>query len=430
MTGGTTLDFLERYHEPEEKRSGDLRSPYQRDRARIIHSAAFRRLQGKTQVMGVGEGDFHRTRLTHSIECAQIGNGLLDVLRHGSKIPSSFEGWLPDRDLVEAACFAHDLGHPPFGHGGEKALHRQMHSSGGFEGNAQTLRIICRLEKHKTKGSGINPTRRLVLAVLKYPIPYSYFETKRFTREPPKCYYDEETRIVEWATRHFSDAEREQLLQRNDKDKAKYRTFDSGLMELADDIAYGVHDIEDIVARRLVDVVHLREEICSAFSSIGEAIRDDVGIIGSQDICDRLYAGSFERKQVISRLVNLFITAVQVHKVHSFQHPLLSHCVGLPAELRELLTKLKKLALKLVVQKAEVQQLEQRGQRVVQRIFEALKDDPEALIPKSSWDDLTLGEGTEIRRVCDYVAGMTDSYAEKVYRRLFIPGYGSSSDEL
>src|SRR5215472_8936950 len=100
--------FEERRHESGEPRPGDVRSHYQRDRARIVHSAAFRRLQGKTQVMGVGEGDFHRTRLTHSIECAQIGNGLLEKLSK-EVIPPAFEKWMPPRDLAEAACFAHDL---------------------------------------------------------------------------------------------------------------------------------------------------------------------------------------------------------------------------------------------------------------------------------------------------------------------------------
>ncbi len=121
------------------KRPKDVRTEYQRDRARIIHSAAFRRLQGKTQVMGVGEGDFHRTRLTHSIECAQIGSGLLQVLKK-RKPPEGLVEWMPDRDLIEAACFAHDLGHPPYGHGGEKALYAEMRNCGGFEGNGQTLK--------------------------------------------------------------------------------------------------------------------------------------------------------------------------------------------------------------------------------------------------------------------------------------------------
>ena len=177
MKGNDPAFFEARRHVNDERRPKDVRRQYQRDRARIIHSAAFRRLQGKTQVMGVGEGDFHRTRLTHSIECAQIGAGLLEVIQTG-QVPESLDGWMPDRDLIEAACFAHDLGHPPYGHGGEKALYAEMRECGGFEGNAQTLRIISRLEKYQARGRGINPTRRLVLAILKYPIPYGMFDLK------------------------------------------------------------------------------------------------------------------------------------------------------------------------------------------------------------------------------------------------------------
>src|SRR6478736_4796790 len=133
--------FEERFYETEAPRPGDVRTAYERDRARIIHSAGFRRLQGKTQVMGVGEGDFHRTRLTHSIECALIGIGLLDQVKRTVAAPAGAMQWLPCRALVEAACYAHDLGHPPFGHGGERALHSKMKDHGGFEGNCQTLRI-------------------------------------------------------------------------------------------------------------------------------------------------------------------------------------------------------------------------------------------------------------------------------------------------
>lgn len=128
--------FEERLHEDQPNRHQDGRTPFQRDRARIMHSAGFRRLQGKTQVMGTGEGDFHRTRLTHSIEVAQIGYGLLEVLRaKNATFPKAVQAWLPPRDLIEAACLAHDLGHPPFGHKGEQALHKAMLRHGGFEGN-------------------------------------------------------------------------------------------------------------------------------------------------------------------------------------------------------------------------------------------------------------------------------------------------------
>jgi len=127
------------------KRQQDHRSPFQRDRARILHSAAFRRLQSKTQVMSSSQSDFYRTRLTHSLEAAQIGSGITAQLR--SKYPDLCQKLFPHDDtLIEAICLAHDIGHPPFGHGGEVALNFMMRDHGGFEGNGQTFRIVARLE--------------------------------------------------------------------------------------------------------------------------------------------------------------------------------------------------------------------------------------------------------------------------------------------
>lgn len=120
--------FEARFYGQELPRPGDVRTPYERDRARVIHSAGFRRLQGKTQVMGVGECDFHRTRLTHSLECAQVGTGTLDMLERSGKLKGPLEAWKPSRVLVEAACLAHDLGHPPFG---------QVRRTGAVHGNAK-----------------------------------------------------------------------------------------------------------------------------------------------------------------------------------------------------------------------------------------------------------------------------------------------------
>ena len=147
------------------------RDNFSRDRARVIHSAFFRRLQGKTQVLGLGESDFYRTRLTHSIEVAQVASGIVETLRDDSSL-TSFRQFLPSQTLIEAIALAHDIGHPPFGHGGEVALNYVMRNHGGFEGNAQTLRICTKLGEY-SDDSGLNLTRRTLLGLLKYPAHYS-----------------------------------------------------------------------------------------------------------------------------------------------------------------------------------------------------------------------------------------------------------------
>jgi len=418
--------FEERFYEPEAPRSGDVRYPYERDRARIIHSAGFRRLQGKTQVMGVGEGDFHRTRLTHTIEVAQVGTGVLDQFERTLVIPAPLQDWKPSRALTEAACFAHDLGHPPFGHGGERALFYEMRHCGGFEGNAQTLRLLTRLEKYTERGRGINPTRRLVLAVMKYPVRYSKFDHAGRVK-PPKCYYDDESDIVQWALQCFDTDDRNRIDEIGSDDKAKHRTFDSSLMEFADDVAYGVHDLEDIINRKLASRDQWETDLTKAFDAIGGHLDTDDGKLTASLVTDGLFADSWTRKRLVGRLVNLFMAAAKIKEFGDFSHPLLRFRVGLEGAHAVLLDKFKNTAFHLAIDKPTVQQLEQRGKRLIIEMFQALREDPKHLIP--SWIE---GEPTTStsRRICDYVAGMTDSYAEKVYSRLFIPGIGSSSDYL
>ena len=151
--------------------AGTIESHFQRDRARVIHSAWFRALQSKTQVLGLGESDFYRTRLTHSLEVAQIGSGIVEHVRGENArnpLTKDMAEWIAPLSLIDAACLAHDIGHSPFGHGGEVALNYMMRHDGGFEANGQTLRILSRLGEY-SEDSGLDLTRRSTLSVIKYP---------------------------------------------------------------------------------------------------------------------------------------------------------------------------------------------------------------------------------------------------------------------
>jgi dGTPase len=418
---------FERRLRKDERRQDDIRTEYERDKGRVVHSAGFRRLQGKTQVMGVGEGDFHRTRLTHSIEVGQIGEGILLSLAKRYTHDTEISLWLPDRALVEMACYAHDLGHPPYGHGGERALQACMLGRGGFEGNAQSLRILSKLEKY-WKYTGINPTRRTALSVLKYPVCYDKYEENRYRDRPPKCYYATEQGLVEWVLEPFSRGDRLILVRRDAKDRPCHRSLDASIMDCADDIAYAVHDLEDVVARGLVGRSELEQQLDTIFpqAKIGPS---DKGVARDTFVSSFFDHGSHQRKEYVGRLVNLFVTEANIQQRQEFEHPLFRLRVGFSGDIAHLLESLKNVTRDLVVRRAAVQQLERRGQRVINAVYTELISAPESLIPTASWKDLDSSD-TKERRVCDYVAGMTDPYAERIYHRLFTPGIGSSHDEL
>ena len=427
----TDEQLEDRFWGREPPRPDDDRDAYQRDRARVIHSAAFRRLQAKTQVMGVGEGDFHRTRLTHSIETAQVGEGLLRTLCRAYPEGTDVNRWLPSRDLVTAACLAHDLGHPPFGHGGEEALHEQIVDEGGFEGNAHTLRIVTRLEKYQ-HGKGMNPTRRFMLALLKYPIRYSVFERAQCRRKPPKCYFDSEAPIVEWALGEvFSRGEVYKFTSEMQDGRPRHRTLDSSIMERADDIAYGVHDLEDVIARKMVEFDDVIDRLRPVFKKYG-AVGANQKAVRLSDFDVSVWNQHVKRKKLIGKLVNLFVGSVQIQQEEGFEHPLLRMRAGWDEPVAALLESLRQVTYDLVIDQAGVQQLERRGQRVVEQLFGEFISAPKRLIPRGTWEfyEKYGTDDSEKRRVCDYIAGMTDSYATKIYHRLFTPGEGSSHDEL
>ena len=420
----------------------EFRSAYERDRARVIHSAALRRMQSKTQILGVQEGDFHRTRLTHSLEVAQIGGGIVHSLK--KKYPDKLN-LFPNNDIIETIGLSHDLGHPPFGHGGEAALNFRMCNYGGFESNAQSIRLLGNIESHTPK-YGLNLTRRSMLGVLKYPSSYSSLCKKYFNKNqcipdknnrlewnPPKCFFDSEKKIIDWILEplHFDDIKQfleHSLPSINHHGKTKHKSLDTSILDLADDIAYGIHDLEDAIALKLINRDHW--QTLNNFIDKKWLNKMYLSDIENLLFSNTKYSGHY-RKQGIGKIVSSLVNSIEIHKKLSFKEPLLIWNAILPKETLYFLNIIKEIVTKNMINLNTVQSGTFRGHRLLLKIFEAFENEPNILLPKSFYDQWKTVDGNEKKRIiCDYVSGMTDKYANKIYSRLFIPEHGSVFDRL
>lgn len=429
--------WLERIDNEQKARSNDHRDAYQRDRARVLHSAAFRRLQAKTQIHGTGSNDFHRTRLTHSLEAAQIGGGILAQLK--SKHPDKI-AILPPESLVETLCLAHDIGHPPFGHGGEVALNYMMREHGGFEGNAQTFRIVSQLEPY-TQHHGMNLCRRTLLGLIKYPSLLSVVERdsipdgvdnprqlKASRWAPAKGIYDVDAKNFHWVLSEFTEKEQTQFCQihspTGDRYKPKRTTLkslDCSIMELADDIAYGVHDLEDAIVLGLVGRHQWAENALPKLKHSGSEWFET----NTDRLSEQLFSGEhYLRKDAIGGIVNALLTSAELKQVTDCQdmHPLLAHNATLSLPMLEVLKIFKTFVSQFVIQATSVQIIEYRGQQVVIDLFQALSGDPERLLPdatKVKWRKARDEHDQGLRVICDYIANMTDGYAQRLHAQMF-----------
>ncbi|MCI4412078.1 MAG: deoxyguanosinetriphosphate triphosphohydrolase family protein [Thiotrichales bacterium] len=430
------------------QKNPSTRDGYSRDRSRVIHSASFRRLQAKTQVLGLHESDFYRTRLTHSLEVAQIGSGIVEHMQRNSDC-ATCRTWLPSPYLIEAICMAHDIGHPPFGHGGEVALNFMMRNHGGFEGNGQTLRILAKLGEHSER-DGQDLTRRTLLGVLKYPVLYrevvrkdedylrlcrrSDYDFKTIDMQPwlpPKSIFDEEAAVRDWILSPFSATDQSTFIQAKLKDgahgQAQFHALDTAIMDIADDIAYGVHDLEDAIAMGLIHEKLWQEQVMSQVAFTHS------GLFDAQQITQWLFAGnSRSLKRGISHLVGAFIHGVYLKQQQLFEHPLLDCQALLTDEAAAALHVLKGFVWDHVISIPEVKSFEYKGQVTVMELFRVLWANPERLLPRSRLSKLNAADNEQVRMrlLCDYVAGMTDDYATRVYAKLFSPYYGSIFDRL
>ncbi len=434
MNNDLNKEWLSRRFDNVSVRQGDHRSPFQRDKARILHSAAFRRLQSKTQVLGVGYGDFHRTRLTHSIEVSQIGQGIAAQLR--IKQPELSRSLQLNDHLIEALCLSHDIGHPPFGHGGEIALHHKMYQHGGFEGNAQTFRIVTQLEPYSLH-HGMNFCRRSILGITKYPNTINtlqHFTTPKNENNvgflkvsqwhPPKGLYDDDQQIFDWLLAPLSSEDVARFTQfskiEGTNAKTRFKSFDCSIMELADDIAYSIHDLEDAIVVGVIQQELFMSDVSSPIKAMDIPwLSQHIDTLSQQLFSEH----NHDRKDAIGALVNTFVTAIEIAIVdQNFEEPLLKYNASLQAGFEKALNLFKHFVFRQVIQQPEIQHAEFKGQRIVMGLFDAFASDPKRLLPlntRQRWSDAN-DNNQGYRVICDYISGMTDDYAVKLYKELFV----------
>ncbi len=436
--------------------------PFKKDYARLLHAPSFRRLQGKTQLYPGGQSDFFRNRLTHSLEVAQIARGLALTL-NSEQVKSAFgDDASIDESLLEFAGIAHDLGHPPFGHNGEHALDELMLSSGGFEGNAQTLRILSNVERklvtikggRVTDEFGLDLTYRTLASVLKYDscIPIERYDGAKLE----KGYYASELNLV----KEIKSAVAPGL----DSD-AKFKTIECAIMDIADDIAYSTYDLEDSLHAGFYSPLKLLNEIVNneivhteVIKKTNAALRDSGyrEISGMEEVIESLnhifsdfspptngsavkskYRGLIESVYAYNRdsrfisdpLFRSGYTAERVGRLiggielsSNDSYPALSSVKLARPQLLEV-ELLKHMNFELVIRSPLLSVVEHRGKDIVSSIFEALIKSEGALLP-GDWRrryDIAkqAGAGGMRRVVCDFVACMTDRYAFELYARLF-----------
>ncbi len=403
---------------PRRAGEGEYRNAFQIDRDRIIHSSAFRRLQNKTQVFLSGEYDFYRTRLTHSIEVAQIGRSLCAYLQQSDLLS---EDCSIDADLVESACLAHDLGHPPFGHTGERTLHQLMQPYGGFEGNAQTLRILTQTIFSEGR-EGMNPTRALLDGVLKYKTLHA--ETPA---APNHFLYNEQERWLDFVL--AGNAFPAELTP--GKARNGFKSIECQIMDWADDTAYSLNDVADGIRAGFIRLENL--ERWAGSQSLDAAGAEHVAFL-----CKAIREQRVEAR--LNRMIGDNIRAVSLRPTSNFlsgQSRRHSFELAIDPALKARTKLNKKIALDLVFRSPALQQLDYKADIILQKLFAILQtryiertSNSLHLLPAEVEQAIEAAEdtATRARLVCDWLANMTDAFAFRTYRRLFDAEFGSITD--
>nr|WP_296066339.1 deoxyguanosinetriphosphate triphosphohydrolase [uncultured Actinoplanes sp.] len=398
-----TAPDAQRWFTEPAKDSGYGRTPFQRDRARVLHSAGFRRLAAKTQVHTAGSDDFLRTRLTHSLEVAQISREM------GERLGC-------DPDVVDVAGLAHDLGHPPFGHNGENALDQVAQPCGGFEGNAQTLRVLTRLEA-KVPGAGLNLTRASLDATCKYP----------WTRRPGGRkfgVYADDLDVFTW------------LRPPGAGDR---RCLEAQVMDWADDVAYSVHDVEDAVhggylsLRPLLRDPDERAALCADVRGVysdetGDVLRDCLDQLLADPVVAPVadYDGSYGAQVTLKRMTSVLTGRFVASAVGATQRrygtgPVRRYDADLivPATVRNQCALLKGIALRYVMRSPAAARLHDRQRVILIELVEALSRTPGKLDAVfRPLHDAAENDAAALRVVIDQVASLTDPLAVEWHRAL------------
>jgi dGTPase len=394
--------------EPAKRVEAPERTAFERDRARVVHSASLRRLAAKTQVLGPQADDFVRNRLTHSLEVAQVARDLAHPL-----------GCHPD--IAETAALAHDMGHPPFGHNGEAALDELAGAAGGFEGNAQTLRILTRLEAKSvdTEGRsvGLNLTRATLDACTKYP----------WERPGPGekfGVYADDVPVFRWL--------REGV-------EGPRRCVEAQVMDFADDVAYSVHDLEDGIVAGRIDLALLDDpgERSATWDTVREWYLPDADDAQLDDALTRLRrVGSWPRatydgsrgalaalKNLTSDLIGIFCGSVHRATQATYgERPLVRHDADLvvPEVTRSEIAVLKGVAAHYVMRAQDRLDLMERQRSLLAELFEVLSRRGEDALDATFRRDFVVAEGdaARVRVVVDQIASLTDGSAVAWHERL------------